>query len=406
MLVLLQNILFTILPWLVVLTVVVVVHELGHFLMARAFGVAVDRFSIGFGKTLLSHRDKSGTEWRIAALPLGGYVKFSGDADASSSVPDAEDLADLRQQIVTKQGAEAVGRYFHFKPLWQRALIVLAGPMANFVLAITIFAVLLMSSGELVVKPRIWAVIPGSAAEQAGFKAGDIITTLNGQPVDNFQTISRYAAFNAGRVAVFTVQRGSTVVTLSAAPRAGVRPDPMFGKPMKLGVLGLAPSRDLADYTQRRLNPVDAVIVGTGETVETIRLTLQYIGGVLTGRESPNQLGGPIRTALMTKMVAQSGAASGHTPGDHALNMAAGLIGLAGLISISIGFMNLLPIPMLDGGHLMFYAYEAVARRPVTARVQAVSYRVGLALVVGLMLFATWNDLQLPVLKILGGHVS
>jgi regulator of sigma E protease len=406
MLDLIQNILFTILPWLVVLTVVVVVHELGHFLMARAFGVAIDRFSIGFGKTLLSHRDKRGVEWRIAALPLGGYVRFAGDADGSSSLPDAEDLDDLRRQIVAKQGAEAVGQYFHFKPLWQRALVVLAGPIANFVLAVAIFAVLLMSAGEMVVKPLISAVVPGSAADQAGFKAGDLVLTLNGRPLDNFLTLGNYAAYNSGRVAAFTVRRGSSIVALSAAPRPGVRPDPLFGKPMKLGVFGLAPSHDRADYARRRLNPVEAVKVGAYQTVETLTLTLRYIGDVAAGRESGDQLGGPIRILLTSKAMAQSAAASGHTLGQKAEGVTFGLAAFAAVISVSIGFMNLLPIPMLDGGHLLFYAYEAAAHRPVSSGVQAFSYRVGLALVVGLLLFATWNDLQLPILKILGGHVS
>ncbi len=403
MLVLLQNILFTLLPWLVVLTVVVVVHELGHFLMARAFGVAVDRFSVGFGKTLLSRRDRHGTEWRLAALPLGGYVKFSGDADASSSVPDAEDLADLRQQIVDRQGAEAVGRYFHFKPLWQRALIVLAGPMANFVLAIAVSTVFLMCVGEVYMKPVVSQVQPGSPAAQAGFRPGDAITRVAGRPVDNFVTLRQYVQYHASRPIDFSVQRAGQTVTLTAKPILAVGPDPVFGRPIRLGqigVLGTGPA------SIRRLAPLDALTHGTAQVYDTLDITVHYLGRIFQGRESGDQLGGPIRIALTTKAIAQDGAAAGHTLAQHSLGVAINLFGLIGGISISIGFMNLLPIPMLDGGHLMFYAYEAVARRPVTARVQAVSYRVGLALVVGLMLFATWNDLQLPVLKILGGHVS
>jgi regulator of sigma E protease len=406
MLVLLQNIAFTILPWLFVLTVVVVVHELGHFLMAKAFGVAIDRFSIGFGKTLLSWRDRSGVEWRLAALPLGGYVKFAGDADASSAVPDAEDLASLERQITDKMGPQAVKSFFHFKPLWQRALVVAAGPFANFVLAVAIFATLSMTLGEVVVKPKIAAISPGSAAERAGFKPGDVITSLDGRPIDNFLTVSRFAAYHVGHAATFVVNRAGAAVTIVAAPEAKNRPDPMFGRPMKLGVLGLGPTRDPADYSRRRLNPIAAVADGVRETGEILDVTVRYVGRMVVGRESGDQLGGPIRTALMSKAIAESGAAYGHTVSEKAEGVFLSLFGFAALISVGIGFMNLLPIPTLDGGHLLFYGYEAVARRPVTAKVQAVSYRVGLALVVGLMLFATWNDLQLPVLKILGGHVS
>ena len=397
------NTLFTILPWLVVLTVVVVVHELGHFLMARAFGVAVDRFSIGFGKTLLSHRDKRGTEWRIAALPLGGYVRFSGDGDGSSAVPDAEDLDDLRRQIVAKQGAEAVGRYFHFKPLWQRALVVLAGPMANFVLAIAVSTIFLMSVGEIYMKPVISQVQPGSPAAQAGFQPGDLVTRVAGRSIDNFVSMGQYVEYHAGRPISFVVMRAGQPVTLTATPILAVRPDPVFGRPIRLGQIGV---RGAGPASLRRLAAPAAVVHGTAQVYDTIDITLHYLGRMIVGRESGDQLGGPIRIALTTKTIAQDGATAGHTFAQHSLGVAINLFGLIGAISISIGFMNLLPIPMLDGGHLMFYAYEAVARRPVTARVQAVSYRVGLALVVGLMLFATWNDLQLPVLKILGGHVS
>lgn len=406
MLGLIQNIVLTILPWLCVLTLVVVVHEMGHFLVARLFGVKIDRFSIGFGKTLFARRDRTGVEWRIAALPLGGYVRFSGDTEASSSVPDAEDLADLKRQIVEKQGPAAVRQYFHFKPLWQRAAVVAAGPVANFVLAIAIFATILMTWGENVIRPRVDMVVPGSAAERAGFKAGDVITALNGKPVDNFLAISSYAAFNAGRQTSFIVQRAGQAVALSAAPEPKLRPDPMFGKPMKIGTLGLVPTRDPADYSKRRLNPIAAVTEAGREVGESLSVTLRYVGGMVSGRESGDQLGGPIRMALASKSMTESAVAAGRTPGQKAQNIVLGLASFAAIISIGLGFMNLLPIPMLDGGHLLFYGYEALARRPVTARFQAVSYRVGLAMVVGLMLFATWNDIHLPILKILGGHVS
>lgn len=406
MLGLFQNIVLTIVPWLCVLTLVVVVHEMGHFLVARLFGVKIDRFSIGFGKTLFARRDRSGVEWRVAALPLGGYVRFAGDAEASSSVPDSEDLADLKRQIVEKQGPAAVRQYFHFKPLWQRAAVVAAGPAANFVLAIAIFAIILMTLGENVVRPRVELVVPGSAAERAGFKAGDVISELNGRAVDNFLAISSYAAFNVGRLTQFVVQRAGQAVALSATPEPKLRPDPMFGKPMRIGTLGLVPTRDPAEYSKRRLNPIAAVGEAGREVGESLSVTLRYVGAMLTGQESGDQLGGPIRMALASRSMTELAVAAGRTPGQKAQNIVLGLASFAAIISIGLGFMNLLPIPMLDGGHLLFYGYEALARRPVTARFQAVSYRVGLAMVVGLMLFATWNDIHLPILKILGGHVS
>lgn len=406
MLDLIRNILFAVLPWLAVITVVVVVHELGHFLVARAFGVAVDRFSLGFGKTLFSFRDKGGVEWRVGALPFGGYVKFSGDADASSSVPDADDLADLRQQIVARQGAEAVSRYFHFKPLWQRALVVLGGPTANFVLAVVVFAGILMTFGEPYISPVIDRVGPGTAAARAGFQPGDVITRMNGHPVDNFLYVHDYVAYHVERPITFFVERGGRTVVLSATPTATMQADEVFGRPMQVGVLGVGHANLKGAIPFRRLNLPHALVGGADRVYSTVAVTVRYVQRIFQGRESGNQLGGPIRIALTTKVIAQAGAANGTTFGEHSMGVAYGLISLVGFISVSIGFMNLLPVPMLDGGHLLFYAYEAVARRPLTAQIQAFSYRVGLALVVGLMLFATWNDLHLPVLKILGGHVS
>lgn len=405
MLAILENIFLALVPWLAIITVVIVVHELGHFLVARACGVAVDRFSLGFGKTLFAWRDRSGVEWRLAAIPLGGYVRFAGDAEGSSSVPDAEDLADLKRQIIEKQGPAAVRRYFHFKPLWQRAAVVAAGPFANFVLATVIFAAVLTIFGEMVVRPRIGSVEPGSAAAAAGFRPGDLVTGMDGRPIDNFTDIGRRALFNVGTPIHFTVQRGTGVLDLVATPRAQVRKD-IIGGVGRVGYLGLGGSRDRADFSIRKLDPITALSRGGVETWDTLTVNLRYIGRIFRGQESGDQLGGPIRTALLAKAVTESAAASGKTLPEKAEGVAFGLLNLTAFISIAIGFMNLLPIPMLDGGHLAFYGYEAVARKPASTRVQTLSYRVGLALVVCLMLFATRNDLQLPVLKILGGHVS
>jgi regulator of sigma E protease len=303
-------------------------------------------------------------------------------------------------------GPEAVGRYFHFKPLWQRALVVLAGPLANFVLATVIFTTLTMSLGEPYQRPLIETVEPGSAAAAAGFKAGDEIVGLNGRKADNFFTVAEFIGQNANHPIHFEVRRAGRVLDLWATPAETTRPD-MFGRPMRLGLLGVRAGRPRSGQPlTRRLDPATALERGVERVYSTVSTTVHYVGRIFQGRESGNQIGGPIGTALLSKAVVQAGAASGHTWGDHTLGVALSLLELIAFISVSIGFVNLLPIPMLDGGHLLFYGFEAVARRPLTAQFQAASYRVGLALVVGLMLFATWNDLQLPILKILGGRFS
>lgn len=401
----LQTAVTYLIPFLFVLTLVVTVHELGHFWAARAFGVAIDRFAIGFGRPLLKWRDRRHTEWQIGWIPLGGYVRFSGDENAAS-VPDKADLEALKNRIVAVNGEDAVSHYFHFKPLWQRAIVVAAGPIANFILASALFTVLLMSVGETTRTPYVSAVQPGSAAERAGFKPGDVITRADNRKINSFQDLERYVVVRGGVPIRFEVTRGGASVTLVATPTTVVDVDEVAGS-QKVGRLGLA-NQARADQIQRkRYSLIEAIPAGAARTWEVLDTTVYYLGRLVRGQVSAEQLGGPIRIAQASGAVAQAGAEGAPDLGYRLLGSFVALLGLAAVLSVSIGFMNLLPIPVLDGGHLLFYAYEAVTRRPLDARVQAAGYRVGLALLMAFMLFATWNDLQrLRVFKFIGGLFS
>ncbi len=392
-------------PFVLVLGLVVTIHELGHFLAAKMFGVAIDRFSIGFGKAIASWTDRSGVEWRVGWIPLGGYVRFTGDENAAS-VPDAEDLNAMREQIARREGQEAVARYFHFKPLWQRAVIAAAGPIANFVLAVALFASLLLALGQYVLPAKIASVQPGSPAEAAGFRTGDLIVEANGRRIKSFDELAVIVQVRAEVPTAFVVERVGREVPINATPRWVERTDPVAGT-HRQGVLGVTPAQARDDYVHVRYNPLEAVAGGVQRTWRTLETTVYYLGRMVTGQVSPDQLSGPLGIARISGKVAQAGAEGAPDVGGMILGSGVNLLQLAAFVSVSIGFMNLLPIPVLDGGHLLFYAYEAVARRPLAARVQAAGYRVGLALLLGLMLFATWNDLQqLRVFKILGGVFS
>jgi regulator of sigma E protease len=392
-------------PFLFVLTLVVTVHELGHFMAARACGVAIDRFSIGFGRAIASWRDRGGVEWRVGWIPLGGYVKFAGDENAAS-VPDAEDLSALRSEIISQEGPGAIDRYFHFKPIWQRAVIAAAGPLANFALSVVLFAVLLMTVGETTAPAKVSEVVPGSAAAAAGFLPGDLVTAAAGRRIDSFEDLREVTVLRTGVPISFTVQRGPGSLVLVATPRDTVVDDPLGGR-QHVGVLGLGSSPTRADLVTRHYGPVQAVIGGAKETWSVLDTTVYYLGRLVQGKVSADQLTGPLGMARASHVITQAASHGDGGLAARAGRVAIGLLGLAAVISVGIGFMNLLPIPVLDGGHLLFYAYEAVARRPVAATVQAVGYRVGLALLLGLMLFATTNDLQRSnVFHFLGGPFS
>jgi len=401
----LQNVFLAVIPFLLVLGVVVTVHELGHFLAAKALGTKIDRFSIGFGRAIAGWTDKDGVQWRVGWLPIGGYVRFAGDENAAS-IPDADDLAAMRKDLVDHGRAAEIPRYFHFKPIWQRSIIVAAGPIANFLLAIAIFASLLMAFGEWVVPARIAVVEPGTAAAAAGFRSGDMIVEAAGRKIVRFDEVKEIVSVRANVPTEFVVERDGRPVRLTATPRWRVSDDAVAGK-QRLGSLGIRPAQARADYIQVRYGPVEAVVRGTERTWRTLETTIYYLGRMITGQVRADELRGPLGIATVTKNVAALGAEGSAGPLDTLFRSSINLLQLAALISVSIGFMNLLPVPVLDGGHLMFYAYEAVARRPLGAKVQAAGYRVGLALVLGLMLFATWNDLQrLRVFNLFGGLFS
>ena len=401
---LLGQILTYVVPFLLVLTLVVTVHELGHFLVARAFKVKIERFAIGFGRAIFSRTDRQGVEWRVGWLPLGGYVKFAGDLDASS-VPDQAGLAELRSRIIAEEGPGAERAYFHFKPVWQRALVTVAGPVANFLLAIAIFAVLFSLVGVTLRPANVAQVAPGSPAAAAGFVAGDLITAVNGKDIQDAGEVTRVVSLSSGDPVRFTVERGGRELQIVATPERRTEQDPIAGR-ISVGRIGLGLATS-TDVRHIRYNPVQAVGKGVSETGAVLGTTLTYLGRIITGRESGDQLSGPLGIAKASGALTNAAVQANPDPKYIAANLLLTLTSFAAILSIGIGFLNLLPIPILDGGHLVFYAYEALARRPVAAKVQEAGYRVGLALLAGLMLFATWNDLQkLNLFKFLGGLVS
>jgi regulator of sigma E protease len=400
-----QSLVLSVIPFLFVLGLVVTIHELGHFLAAKACGVAVDRFAIGFGKPILAWKDRSGVQWQVGWIPLGGYVRFSGD-ESAASVPDHEDLLALRRQVLAEEGPVALKRYFHFKPVWQRMIVVAAGPLANFVLSTVLFAILLGTVGQAQRLPRVDELIPGGAAAAAGFLPGDVVKSIDGHPLDDFGSLSEYVGLRADIPIRFTVQRGGQTLTLSATPTFK-EVDNLLGGKQKVGQLGIRSIARPGDVKHLHYSPIQALGAGAEQTWSTLKTTVFFLGRLVRGQMPADALNGPLGIAQASGVVAHLGAEGAPNPWMAFVGGLTSELGLAAVLSVSIGFMNLLPVPVLDGGHLLFYAYEAVARRPLGARIQAAGFRVGLALLLGLMLFATWNDLQrLRVFQILGGLFS
>ncbi|RAI31357.1 RIP metalloprotease RseP [Rhodoplanes serenus] len=356
-------------PFLFVLTIVVFFHELGHYLIAKLNGIRVDVFSIGFGPEIVGFNDRSGTRWKLSAIPLGGYVKFFGDENAAS-VPDQNAVAAL---------SEAERRQtFPGQTVGARAAVVAAGPIANFLLAIVIFAGIFMLHGKQVTTPRVDAVQAGSAAEAAGFVAGDVILSIDGRKIESFADMQRLVSGAAGQTLRVEVERGGVVQSLQVVPTLREIKD-NFGNVHRVGVLGISRSMSPGDVKFESVGPLAAVRLGAEETWFIVERTLSYIGGVVTGREAADQLGGPIRIAQVSGQVATAGFVA--------------LLHLTAVLSVSIGLLNLFPVPLLDGGHLLFYAVEAVRGKPLSERAQEVGFRIGFALVLMLMIFATFNDI-------------
>jgi regulator of sigma E protease len=358
-----------IVPFLFVLTVVVFFHELGHFLVARWRGVKVVAFSLGFGPEIAGFNDRLGTRWKISAVPLGGYVKFFGD-DNAASVPDHEAAAGMTE-------AEKKDSFMH-KPVGSRAAVVAAGPIANFILAIVIFAGIFMTVGKQTTTARVDSVQPNSAAQAAGFKPGDVVVSINGKKIDSFSDMQRIVSISAGEPLTIEVERGGAPVKLTATPQLRELKD-NFGNVQRLGILGISRSMAPGDIKTEKFGPAAAIVAGAQETWFVVDRTLAYIGGVFAGRESADQVGGPIRIAQVSGQVATAGFVA--------------LLHLTAVLSVSIGLLNLFPIPLLDGGHLLFYGIEAIRGRPLSERAQEVGFRIGLAIVVMLMIFATFNDI-------------
>ncbi len=361
---------FGIIPFLVVLTIVVFFHEFGHFLVARWCGIKVLTFSIGFGPELFGFNDRHQTRWKVCAIPLGGYVKFFGDENAAS-VPDHAAAAAMSE-------AERQVSFVH-KSVGARAAVVVAGPVANFILSIVIFAGIFMTFGRQVIPARVDAVQPDSAAAAAGLKPGDLIVAIDGRPISGFSDMQRIVAESSGRTLSLTIDRGGVREDINATPtRRG----------FCNAVLGISklPSDDIKFKSEP---PWTAVASGVDETYFVVERSVCFVAGVFVGRESASQLGGPIRIAEVAGDAWKSGLDSGGIG-----TAIASLLYLSGFLSASIGLLNLFPIPLLDGGHLLFYAIEASRGRPLSERAQEVGFRIGLAIVVMLMIFAAYNDIS------------
>ncbi len=356
-------------PFLFVLTIVVFFHELGHFLVARWCGIRVLTFSLGFGPELAGFNDRYGTRWKISAVPLGGYVKFFGDENAASAPDHAAAAAMSDSEKKDSFIGQKVGA---------RAAVVAAGPIANFILAIAIFAAIFMIVGKQTTSARVDAVQSGSAAATAGFQPGDLVLSIDGEKIDSFADMQRIVSVSSGEPLKIVVERKNSEITLTATPQLKEIKD-NFGNVHRLGVLGISRSMAAGDIKTEKLGPFGAVSLGAQETWFVVDRTLSYIVGVFAGREAADQLGGPIRIAQVSGQVASAGFVA--------------LIHLTAVLSISIGLLNLFPIPLLDGGHLLFYGIEAVRGRPLSERAQEVGFRIGLAIVVMLMIFATFNDI-------------
>ncbi len=361
------------LPFLFVLTVVVFFHELGHFLVARWCGVSVKTFSIGFGREIFGFFDKHGTRWRVAWIPLGGYVKFIDDEGAAST--PSRDALD-RMTPEERQGS------FHGKPVSQRAAVVAAGPIANFILALLIFTLWYWVNGVHSVEPRVDAVVPDTPAARAGLVAGDLIVEIEGTAIDSFEKVQQIVGTNVGKPLQFIVERAGSRVPLSVTPEVREQVDDK-GDKQKMVVIGVKRTATPDSVKRFQPNPIEAFGLAVDRTKFIVTSTLGYLGDVFGGRQSGDQLGGPIRIADIAGRVAQQGVEY--------------LIHLTAFISVSVGLINLFPIPLLDGGHLMFYAVEAIRRRPLSERTQEIGFRIGMAVVLSLMVFATINDL--PILK-------
>ncbi|MGJ4917408.1 RIP metalloprotease RseP [Bradyrhizobium sp. HKCCYLRH2060] len=358
-----------IVPFLFVLTIVVFFHELGHFLIARWAGVKVLTFSLGFGPELIGFNDRHNTRWKISAIPLGGYVKFFGD-ESEASTPSAEALA--------KMTAEERADSFHHKTVGQRAAIVAAGPIANFILAVIIFAGMALYFGKPNTTPRVDAVQPDSVAAAAGFKDGDVIAAIDGRAIETFADMQRVVSVSAGTELSFLVKRNGSELTLKATPALKEVKD-LFGNSHRIGVLGIQYNAKPDESRSIPVGFLESIKIGFEQVWFIISTTFKFIASLFAGAGSAGDVGGPIRIAQLSGQAASLGFQF--------------VVQLCATLSVSIGLLNLFPVPLLDGGHLLFYGVEAVRGRPLSERAQEMGFRIGLGLVLMLMVFATYNDI-------------
>lgn len=354
-----------VLPFLITLTVLVFVHEMGHYLVARWNNVRVEVFSVGFGGEIFGWTDKRGTRWKFSWVPFGGYVRFFGDMGATSGLSEEDEALTPAERDFT----------FHHKRLGQRAAIVAAGPLANFALAIVVFAGLFSIVGQPFTSPVVSAVTPGSAALIAGLQPGDRILQVRGSNISRFEDIQRIVQIRPEEEMSLTLLRDGTEHTLSVTPSLVITED-RFGNTLKIGLLGIRSTE--VSYEKR--NPVIAVWYGFRASFEIVGQTFVVLRQIISGRRGTDELAGPIGIAQMSGQVAQLGFIAA--------------VQFAAFLSVSLGLINLFPIPALDGGHLMFYVFEAVRGKPLSRRAQEYGLRFGIALVLGLMLFTTFNDLN------------
>jgi regulator of sigma E protease len=373
----------TIFWFLLVLTVLVFVHEFGHYWVARRCGVKVEEFSIGFGRELFGWNDKHGTRWKFCLLPLGGFVKMYGEADAANRPTNAE-FAEHEGVLTPQQRAES----FVYKNVGQRSAIVAAGPMANFIFAIVLLAGLFATYGQPFTPPVVGSVVEGSAAAEAGLRPGDRIVAIDGTTIQRFEEIQHWISLNAGKTVTLAVEREGERLDLRATPRVEFV-DTRVGGKAQVGRLGIG--RSGVEFL--RHNPATAVWQAIRESGAMVTGTLQALGQMIGGTRSASELGGPILIAQMSGQSAEGGVT--------------GIIWFMAILSINLGLINLFPIPVLDGGHLVFYGIEALRGRPLGEGAQRLGYRVGLAMVLTFVIFATWNDLnRLPIFDFVKGLAS
>jgi regulator of sigma E protease len=363
-----------ILPFLGILTALVFVHELGHYSVARWAGVKVEVFSIGFGPEIFGWTAASGTRWKFSAIPLGGYVKMFGDADPASTRGDGlEGMSEAERALA-----------FHHKPLRDRALIIAAGPAANFVFAIVLLTAMFISAGQPYAPAVLDKVLPDSAAAAAGLQVNDRVIELDGVTITKFEDMRRLIMDNPGVSLAMTIERAGSQLDLTIVPQVSERVD-RFGNSHRIGLLGVNSQR----VETVRLGPVAAVGAAVNETYSLVTRTLASLGQIITGSRTVEELGGPLRIAQMSGAVAQTGWLQ--------------TVWFMAILSVNLGLINLFPIPVLDGGHLLFHAVEATLGRPVGEKVMEFANLTGLTMVLGLMVFVTWNDLtQMRVFEYLG----